>query len=270
MNKINDIKAFFKNIFNKMSVWIDNTSSFLYCLVIIFIIFISTQALSFCIVYFQILNSTEVSKGVFSYINIWKILSEEFSQKAVYDHVNEIKTKIEFLMNMAIALSGFMLSLLTLLSYLKKKINEKNMSSFMKSEVINSGDDTNLMCKYYDKADFVCIYSNTFNWVIDNEKTRDLLIGLAKDSKLKLYTCGNLKNVQSLFANYSELLACLKQANTKNLLRFSYIERDNARYILYRQEAEGHTYLILVREKYESQYLIEVISQLMKESSEIT
>lgn len=248
-----------------MNVAIDNASSFLYFFVILFVLFICTQAISFGFIYSQILNSKEVYKILFLYINIWGILSEDFSQKAIYENIDDIKTKIEFLMNMAVALSGLLLSLLTLLSYFKKNTNEKNMSSFKKIEVINNGDDINLMCQYYNKADLVCIYSNTFRWVAENEEARELLTDLAKNNKLKLYTCGDIKKVQSSFVKCPELSNCLKPAKTKNLLRFSYIKRDNARYILYRQEAEEHTYLILVREKYESQYLIEVISQLAEE-----
>lgn len=262
------MKAWFKGIFKRvyygMNMIIEKISSILYLLVIIFVLFISTQALSLCIVYFQILNSSEVSKNLFLYINIWKILSVNFSQDAILQNSITIKTKIEFLMNMAIALSGVLLSSLTLLSYFKKKISEKSTSSFKKVEIISEGDDIRLMCQYYNSADFVCIFSSTFDWVEKNEEAKEILINLAKQDKLKLYTGGILDNVKNTLSNYKELVNSLEQAAIQDL-RFSYIERNNAKYILYRQEAEEHNYIILVREKYESQYLIQVISQLVKE-----
>ena len=57
------------------------------------------------------------------------------------------------------------------------------------------------------------------------------------------------------------------QETTVNL-RFSYIERDNAKYLLYRQEEQQqqqqHTYVITVCENIESQYLLQAISKLVE------
>ena len=79
-----------------------------------------------------------------------------------------------------------------------------------------------------------------------------------------MYTGDDLVSVQKRLQNdcAPNLIKCIQKSEVP--LRFSYIERNNAKYLLYRQEEENHIYVISVHENRESQYLLQVISQLVK------
>lgn len=94
---------------------------------------------------------------------------------------------------------------------------------------------------------------------------KDTLMNLAAANKLSLYapdTAVARKNLSGIDGLLTHL-----QGTTVNL-RFSYVERDNAKYLLYRQEEQKqqqlHTYVITVCENIESQYLLQAISKLME------
>lgn len=257
------MRKWIRKILTSIDNFITQASSLFYIIILLLMIFISTQAVAFCIVYFQLLNSEEITNFAFRYINIWEILpSKDLTNDIVFQNKNIVKTKIEFLMNMSIALSGLLLSMITLASYLKKRSVERKVSCFKKNEVINSGkDDVDIMCQYYENADFVSISSTSFEWLKNNQKAKDILENLAKYGKLNLFTSGEITHVKKCFDDCTNMKNSLKKSNAS--LRFSYIERDNAKYVLYRQEKDGHTYIIQVHENHESQYLIQVISQLV-------
>ena len=180
----------------------------------------------------------------FQYINIWSILpSKEITKELIYSNFDDVKMRIEFLMNISIALSGILLSLVTFISYFRKNVGFRRKSCFRKKEIFNTGkDDVQIMCDFFKGANFVAVYSH----------------------KLKLYTGDDLDSVKTRLQNDCDtnLIKCIQKSEIS--LRFSYIERNNAKYLLYRQEEEKHIYVISVRENSESQYLLQVISQLVK------
>lgn len=120
------------------------------------------------------------------------------------------------------------------------------------------------MCEYFRGANFAAVYSHSFEWLKKNDEVREILISLSKKNKLKLYTGDDIEEVKQRLIDCGgiALIDSLKKSDIS--IRFSYIERNNARYVLYRQEEENHVYVIRVRENNESHYLLQVISQLVK------
>ena len=173
--------------------------------------------------------------------------------------------KIEFLMNISIGLSGILLSLVTFLSYFRKNVEFRSKSCFRKKEIFNTGvDDIKIMSSYFKEANFVAVYSHSFEWINKNNEIRGVLTELAKKNKLKLYTGDNIESVSERLKNHcgNKLIESIRQSEIP--LRFSYIERNNSKYLLYREEEESHIYITIVRENSDSEYLLQVISQLVK------
>lgn len=260
------IKRYFGKIKKIIDEKLEKLSTFLYVIIFIMVIFICSQATSFCIIYIQLLKKSGINILLFKYINIWGIVSpENLDTKWVFKNSKEIKTEIEFLMNIAIALSGLLLSLITFISFFKNSISFKRKSCFKKTEIFDTGtDDIQLMCQYFDRASFVAVYSQSFEWVKKSKKIQAVFKSLAQKNKLKLYTGNDMNDVKEILKEScnEKVERCL--SSSKNSLRFSYIERNNTKYVLYRQEEDEHIYVICVRENKESEYLLEVISQLVR------
>ena len=213
--------------------WVERFSAFLHIIIIFIVLIICSQAVAFSIVYLQLLSEKDINMICFQYINIWSILpSNEITNELIYSNFDDVKMRIEFLMNISIALSG--------------------------------KDDVQIMCDFFKGANFVAIYSHSFGWLKKSAEIREVLTELSNKNKLKLYTGDDLDSVKTRLQNDCDtnLIKCIQKSEIS--LRFSYIERNNAKYLLYRQEEEKHIYVISVRENSESQYLLQVISQLVK------
>lgn len=246
--------------------WIERFSALLHIIIIFIVVIVCSQAVAFSIVYLQLLNKKEISMICFQYINIWDVLpSKEITKELIYSNFDDVKMRIEFLMNISIALSGILLSLVTFISYFRKNVDFRRKSCFRKKEIFNTGeDDVKIMYDYFKGANFVAIYSHSFVWLKKSDEIREVLTELSNKNKLKLYTGDDIIRVKERLNNCCEtsLIQCLQKSEVS--LRFSYIERNNAKYLLYRQEENNHIYVINVRENSESQYLLQVISQLVK------
>lgn len=260
------MKKIFRVLWAKLNDFLGHLSVFLHIVMVLIVIFISTQAISLCIVYLQLLNKKEISIRLFEYINsIWGIVaSRNITNELVYSNIDSVKMKIEFLMNVSIALIGLLLSLVTCITYFKKNVDLSKKSCFNKKEIFNTGvDDVKIMCDYFEEASYVSIYSHSFGWIVNNEKMKNILTELSKKNKLKLYTGDDIDAVKKRLHNCETvLLNCLCKSPTS--LRLSYVERNNAKYLLYRQEEENRIYVISMHENNESHYLLQVISQLVK------
>lgn len=263
MNKL--IKKIWR-LCSTLNRWIERFSALLHIIIIFIVVIVCSQAMAFSIVYLQLLNKKEISMICFQYINIWSILpSKEITNELIYSNFVDVKMRIEFLMNMSIALSGILLSLVTFISYFRKNVDLRRKSCFRKKEIFKTGeDDVKIMCDFFKEANFVAIYSHSFGWLKKNNEIREVLTELSNKNKLKLYTGDDIIGVTERLKNCCEtnLIQCLHQSKVS--LRFSYIERNNAKYLLYRQEEEYHIYVINVCENSESQYLLQVISELVK------
>lgn len=247
----------------RVNAWIENISVYLYVLLIAIIVFTTLQAASFCLVYLQLLNNKDVFIPAFNFINIWDILNEPITKQNIYANIDDVKMRIEFLMNVAISMSGLLLSIVTVVSYLRKVASYRRRSCFQRREIIETGkDDIQLMCNYFQGSTFVGVYSHSFSW-INNKAMKNILNELAKKNKLRLYTNDNIDDVKKRLINCNEsLLTCIQK--TEVMVHFSYVEKYNKKYVLYRQEDEGKIYVIAVKETSESNYLLQVIENLVK------
>lgn len=249
---------------NKINTGVEQISAILYFVLVCIIIIITLQAAALCFIYLQLLNNKEVFIPVFEFINIWGLLDEPVTNYNIYANINDVKTRIEFLMNFAIGISGMLLSIVTCVSYARRVVAYRKQSCFQKREILETGhDDIELMCKYFSEATYVAVYSHSFSWITNNVTMRNILRRLAKRNKLKLYTNDNINDVKKRLQNCArDLLGCLYETDVS--VHFSYVERNNVKYILYRQENSGKIYVIVVNENRESQYLLQVIGNLVK------
>lgn len=147
--------------------WVERFSAFLHIIIIFIVLIICSQAVAFSIVYLQLLSEKDISMICFQYINIWSILpSKEITKELIYSNFDDVKMRIEFLMNISIALSGILLSLVTFISYFRKNVGFRRKSCFRKKEIFNTGkDDVQIMCDFFKGANFVAIYSHSFGWL---------------------------------------------------------------------------------------------------------
>lgn len=176
------------------------------------------------------------------------------------EHTNTLKGVLEYCLNFTVAVSGIILSCFTVFSYFRKVVAIKHTSCFNKVTVVETGkEDINIMLRYFKGADFVRIYSHTFGWAAEGDMNT-ILTTLAETNKLQLYSSA-VDVAQGKLEGSPHLKKCLNKTDIP--LHFSYVERDNARYLLYRQEEHGHTYIFVVHENTESKYLLQTISQLV-------
>ena len=163
--------------------WIERCSALLHIIIMLIVVFVSSQAIAFSIVYIQLLNETEINMMCFQYINIWRIVSsDKITNELIYSDIENIKMEIEFLMNISIALSGLLLSLVTFISYFRKNVNFRRKSCFKKKEIYQTGkDDIKIMCDYFEGANFVAVYSHSFEWIKKNNEIRKILTELSSN-----------------------------------------------------------------------------------------
>lgn len=147
--------------------WIERFSALLHIIIIFIVVSVCSQAVAFSIVYLQLLNKKEISMICFHYINIWSVLpSKEITNGLIYSNFDDVKMRIEFLMNISIALSGILLSLVTFISYFRKNVDFRRKSCFRKREIFNTGeDDVKIMYDFFKGANFVAVYSYSFEWI---------------------------------------------------------------------------------------------------------
>lgn len=226
-----------------------------------------------CISYIQLstgnfffLNSFKFLNMCSQFLNFGDIITnEKITVELIQENFDAVKSTLEFTANLLVAVIGIALSIGTLGSYFMKLRAVRHKASFQKREIHETGvDDIKIMLKYYKGADMVKIYSGTFGWVRKNKEMKETLMNLAEANKLSLFA-PDLVVAKKNLCGMDGLLTHL-HITTVNL-RFSYIERDNAKYLLYRQEEQKqqqlHTYVITVCENIESTYLLRVISKLM-------
>ena len=258
--------------------WIERLSGVLDVFMVLAILFVCAQAFAFCVVYFQLRSGPDalnVNILLFKFINIWGILpGKDVTNDFIRENFDSVKSNIEFQVNILIAIIGGIMSLFTLFSYFRQTVRLRRKSCFKKKGIFTDGvDDIKIMLEFYRRADFVAIYSYSFSWIPGNADIKKVLEDLAKNGKLKLRTGNKPEDVRDSLRSQrcsEELLACLGHSgitlDRDKPVRFSYIERDSAKYVLYRHEDpdDENTYVVTVRRNDESEYLLDVISHLIR------
>lgn len=257
--------------------WIERFSGVMDVFMVVAILVGCAQVFAFCKVYFQLCAGPEkmnVNILLFKFINIWGILpGKDVTNDFIRENFDLVKSNIEFQINILIAIIGAVMSLFTFFSYFRQTVRLRRKSCFRKKEIYNDGvDDIKIMLEFYKRANFVAIYSYSFSWITKSPEIKKVLENLAKNNKLKLRTGNDLEEVRGNLRSSGccrELQACLDQSgiSPKQHVRFSYIERDSAKYVLYRHEdpEDENTYVITVRRNAESEYLLDVISHLIRQ-----
>lgn len=229
---------------------------------------------SICLSYIQLSTQNITFLSTFKFLNMCSQMlnfngdlpAGGITKEFILENSDTVKSMLEFAVNLFVAIIGITLSVGTFGSYLMKLRAVRRRASFQKKEIHETGvDDIKIMLKYYKGADMVKIYSGTFGWVGKNDEMKETLVALAEAKKLSLYA----PDIELAKKNLCQLDVLLTHIHPTTVnLRFSYIERDNAKYLLYRQEEQKeeqkHTYVITVSENIESQYLLQAISKLME------
>lgn len=262
--------------------WIERLSGLMDVFMVLAILFVCAQTFAFCAVYFQLRSGPEtlnVNIILFKFINIWGILpGKDITNDIIRENFDTVKSNIEFQVNILIAIIGGVMSLFTLFSYFRQTVRLRRQSCFRKQEIFKKRvDDIKIMLEFYERADFVAIYSSSFSWIADGSEMgsemKRVLEDLAENGKLKMRTGHRLETVRNNLRSKKcshTLLDCLGPSgitlDTDKSVRFSYIERDSAKYVLYRYENpdDEKTYVITVRKNDESEYLLDVISHLIR------
>lgn len=201
----------------------------------------------------------------FNALNIFHIWSKErITPEFIQTNSVQLRQSIEMIVNIFIAVSSLLLYVFSAISYFRKVASINKKSSFHKRKVLEDGkEDVEEMLVSFRGADYIAIFSSTFNWINQNEEMQRLLTKAAEKKELVLYT-KDKSNVSNNLKGQPELLSALRETKIEGLLHLSYVERNNARYIIYRQEVDQTAYVITVKENPDSRYLIEIISRLVK------
>lgn len=268
------VKKISKKIWSFFSVVIEKATSAISIACWICVIVLCIITVSICLSYIQLATQNITFLSTFKLLNKCSQFLNfnggfpegNITAEFILENSDSVKSMLEFAANLFVAIIGIALSIGTLGSYLIKLQAVRRKASFQKKEIHETGvDDIKIMLKYYKGADMVKIYSGTFGWVRKNEEMKEILMALAEANKLSLYA----PDIELAKKNLDGMGGLVEhvQETTVNL-RFSYIERDNAKYLLYRQEEQQqqqqHTYVITVCENIESQYLLQAISKLVE------
>ena len=195
---------------------------------------------------------------------VFDLSDKSVTTEVIYTNREEFQKAIEIIVNIFVAVSSLMLYLFSLISYFRKVANINKKSSFHKRKVLVDGvEDVQEMLKSFRGADYIAIFSSTYNWISKNNEMVELLKEAAGKNELVLFT-KEIDKVSKNLKIYKDIDSALRKTPIEGLLHLSYVERNNARYIIYRQEEDLTKYVITVKENSDSRYLIDIISRIVK------
>ena len=249
----------------KMEVLIEKLSGLLTPVTSIIVILVFVIALASCTCYIELVTEQYQFVLPFNLLNLFHVWSDEkITTKFIGENYAQLRESIELVVNVFVAVSGLLLCVFSAISYFKRVVKYNRSSSFRKRKVLEDGkEDVDEMLAMFRRADYIAIFSSTFNWVNGNFEMKNLLTEAAKKKELVLYT-KDIGIVSNNLKGQEDLLSALRETKIEGLLHLSYVERNNARYIIYRQEVDQTAYIITVKENSESRYLIEIISKLVR------
>ena len=231
------------------------------CLLVVLLV--STLTIASCFAYFQLANNPVSCTFFFKVLNIGGFLFEgPVTLEYINNNIELFKQPVEYATNTTVAISGLLLTAITVYSYFSKVSNFRKQSSFKKFRVYESGvDDINVMKRYFKGADKIIIFSSTFSWATKKGIVEELETAGKGTKKLWLYSDDHETAENNLSQN--ENLKKQLHKNDATPIHFSFVKRDTARYILYRQEQNEETNVILFSDKEESKGLFDIIDALV-------
>ena len=242
-------------------------SDILLLITIILLVIVIEEAICFVIGYFQLFNRVDINVKLFIWINKWNIIDATgnmITREFILQNTEIIKSRYEFFMNLAVALSGLSLSIVTVVSYFKKLATIKRDLYYDTKKVIKGKDDLRLMRKYYEGADSIIVYSSTFSWVNDDKDLRDYMVKVAEKRELHMRTV-NVEQVKKIITNSSySLLSCIEKTD-KSGLHCSLIKQRGFIILMYEYMDENMQYWVCtIKQKGEGKYLLEMLDELLK------
>lgn len=250
---------------SKVESFIEKVLSFINPLLSVAVILGFVAAVFAVICYIELVMDKVSFVFPFNVLNVFHVWSKErITAEFIQANNDRLRESIEMIVNVFVAVSSLMLYVFSLISYFRKVANINKRSSFHKRKVLKDGkEDVEEMLTSFRGADYIAIFSSTFNWINQNTEMKKLLTEAAEKKELVLYT-KDKENVSNILKGHPKLLSALHETKIEGLLHLSYVERNNARYIIYRQEVDQTAYVITVKENPDSRYLIEIISRLVK------
>lgn len=247
--------------------FIIKVSDILLLITIILLVIVIEEAICFVLGYFQLFNQGDINVKLFMWINKWNILDAPenmITSEYILQNTEIIKSRYEFFMNLAVALSGLALSIVTVVSYFKKLATIKRDLYYDTKKVLKGKDDLRLMRKYYKDADSIIVYSSTFSWVHDDKELRDYMEKVAEKRRLHMRTV-NVEQVKKNIGNISHLLeGCLEETD-KSELHCSLIKQRGIIILMYEYVDENMQYWVCtIKQKGEGKYLLEMLDELLK------
>lgn len=262
---MNIMKRVWNWVKTKMEVLLEKLSGLLTPVMSIIVVLVFVIALVSCACYIELVTKQYRFLLPFNLLNLFHVWSDQkITAKFIEENYTQLLESLDMVVNVFVAVSGLLLCVFSAYSYFKKVVKFNRSSSFQKKKVLQDGkEDVDEMLTKFRGADYIAIFSSTFNWVNGNSDMKSLLTEAAKKKELVLYTKDSAI-VSNNLKGQEVLLSALHETKIEGLLHLSYVERNNARYIIYRQEVDETAYIITVKENPESRYLIEIISKLVK------
>lgn len=130
-------------------------------------------------------------------------------------------------------------------------------------------DDLKIMLKYYKLAGHVDVFAGDFDWITKNEELKNIIIELAKQEKIDLYSYKKEETVKKNINDdelYNHLLKPRFHFDEKKEIKCSLVEMKGNRVFLYKSEQRiigGENNICIIQGIDEGQYLLQMITILL-------
>lgn len=206
-----------------------------------------------------------VCKVVYSFVDNSKQINSDFikSQRFV------LKSVFEYCISISVALSSLLLTITSVISYVKKMKNLEKSSGIAEYPISTNSDDTSLaiMNEFYSDADKVVIFSSSFKWLYDKRRGY-IRKTLEEVDDVKLIVTGNGKDrlIKELEKLDSSLSKCVVPRQLNSAKRFSFVKkRGNTRCVLYRQDIEKNPRIVVFSENVHNTLWLDALENIIAE-----
>ena len=204
-----------------------------------------------------------VCQVIFAFSRQPHVISAEFIRL----NYNTIKSSLEYCINISVAVSSLLLSVIAFFSFVQKR-RDLNKSIGIKKYTLSSNNDRQdlaIMNEYYRDADTVIIFSTSFRWLYDEEQ-KYIRNTLEDIDNAKLIITGEGKD--ELINKLKEIGSTLEKSVVPKQLhsakRFSFVKRrGNTRCVLYRQDVSETPYIIAISENINNTLLLDAFESII-------
>ncbi len=244
---------------NKVKNWI--YGFFLVLTTIVFIIVIL-----FLVSYTKLIFQVYDSKWLHFLVNIlYKFKSDSaiISSDFIAENSDIVKGLLECVINISIAVSSILISLVTVITLAQKLFRLTKFAAVRRVNVSKDKSDLAIMKKFFDGASSVVVFSAKFQWLI-NDKEMIRVLEAVPTVKLMVTARDREKEVRKNLSSH-RLAESVMQAPTASGQHFSFIKKDNIRYILYRQADNEKPYVYIFRENLTNKLWLEAMEDIIND-----